>query len=78
MAIPLTVIAVPTIEASLNNDSFVRSKSKTIPVDATPTEVVEIPDIIPKSPEYDTSFIVSIEVTNFGSPIRTDGAAVLV
>ena len=25
--------------------------SNTIPVDATPTDVVEIPDIIPKSPE---------------------------
>ena len=49
-----------------------------MPVDATPTEVVEIPDIIPKSPEYVTLSIVSIEVTDLGSPIRTAGAAVLV
>ena len=41
--------------AFLNNESFGRSKSNTIPVDATPTDVVDIPDIIPKSPEYDTS-----------------------
>ena len=78
MAIPLTVIAVPTIEASLNNDSFVRSKSKTIAVDATPTEVVEIPDIIPKSPVYPTSSIVSIEETTLGSPIKTAGALTFV
>ena len=47
-------------------------------IDYYGADVVEMPDIIPKSPEYDTFSIVSIEVTDLGSPIRTVGAAVLV
>ena len=39
------------IDDSLKYESSGINKSNTIPVEATPTEVVETPDIIPKSPE---------------------------
>ena len=40
----------PVIDEFLKNEFGEINKSNTNPVEATPTEVVEIPDIIPKSP----------------------------
>jgi hypothetical protein len=46
---PLTVVT-PVILESLKKESLVINKSNTSPVEATPTDVVDIPVIIPKSP----------------------------
>ena len=50
--------------------------SNTIPVDATPTQVVPTPTISPKSPSYVEESFISL--VTLGTSIRTSGTEVLV
>ena len=47
------------MEVSLKKESTGMKKSRTKPVEATPTEVVFTPTIPPKSPVYDAEVLTS-------------------
>ena len=57
---------------SLSGESAGINKSKIIAVDATPTESVPTPVIIPKSPLYESIPLSSVS-NDAGGPMRTTG-----
>ena len=70
------MVAIPTVTVfpSRNGESVGIYKSNIIPVEATPTEVVFIPVITPKSPVYETLSIISY--LGWGDSINISGGFV--